>query len=79
MCWANVHDVFLQPTVLQLYGPHFHSMLNLLKPGPSQQYVDLTLSFENEQEEDVPGTFRKLEFILCSTLMRLVVSIITFL
>ena len=42
-------------THLQLYGPHVHRMLNLLKPGPNQQYVDLTVSFENEQEEDKPG------------------------
>ena len=55
VCWANVHDVFLQPTLLQIYGPHVHSMLNFLKPGPNQQYVDLTVSFENEQEEGTPG------------------------
>ena len=30
-------------------------MKSLLKPSPDRQYVDLTLSFENEQGEDVPG------------------------
>ena len=55
VCWANVYDAFLLPTHLQLSGTHIHRMLNLLKPGPNQQYVDLTVSFENEQEEDTPG------------------------
>ena len=30
-------------------------MKSLLKPSSDRQYVDLTLSFENEQGEDVPG------------------------
>jgi len=30
-------------------------MLKLLKPSPNQQYVDLTVSFENEQGDDVLG------------------------
>ena len=29
-------------------------MKSLLKPSLNRQYVDLTLSFENEQAEDVP-------------------------
>ena len=30
-------------------------MMKLLKPAPGIEYVDLTVSFENEQGEDVPG------------------------
>ena len=36
---------------------HSHSMISLLKPPAGQLYVDLTVSFtsEEENEEDVPG------------------------
>ena len=34
---------------------HTHRMVQLLKPGPTKQYVDLTVSFENEEGEDIPG------------------------
>ena len=55
-----------------------------LEAVPNQQYVDLTVSFQSDRKKahlNLPpdSTFRKLEFILCSTLMRLMVSVITFL
>ena len=81
VCWANVHDVFLLPTHLQLYGPHvtvcwsqdqISSMLiSLYHLRMNRKKICLDLPSDN--------TFRKLDFILCSTLMRLVISIITFL
>ena len=33
----------------------FYSMVSLIKPGVDKKYVDLTLSFENEKGEDIPG------------------------
>ena len=30
-------------------------MVQLLKPGPDKKYVDLTVAFESEQGEDIPG------------------------
>ena len=30
-------------------------MKSLLKLPPGKNYVDLTLSFENQQQEDIPG------------------------
>ena len=38
-----------------LISMNLSRMKSLLKPSPDRQYVDLTLSFENEQREDVPG------------------------
>ena len=49
---------FMMSSTHTLYGPHVHSMLNILKPVPNQQYVDRTVLFENEQEEDSPGHIR---------------------
>ena len=47
---------FFTCLLIYLFGPlSLPRMKALLKPAPDKQYVDLTLCFENETGEDVPG------------------------